>query len=118
MADFTNDDMMRMQRDAVRRVQEMNNRARHTLNHANSEIKKEAEKDKGEQSREGKEVTESKMLVPKQISKHLKGMNLGGLSSLLSKLNGDTAILICLGILLLTDEVDELLILALVYIMM
>lgn len=172
MAEYSRSDIERMQREAVRRVQEMQNRARRTVestnaaqagrsrteqvntrdshvhentsaspsnsredNRYNNERRESShggrkKEETGRESKEGNNVNTKRRTGGENTKRGknsgglLQSLNLGGipglgnLTSLVSNINGDTALLISLGLLLLSDDADELLILAIIYIMM
>lgn len=119
--DYSREEMNRLQHDAIRRVQEMNNRARRTLEQNGREPLREENRPlelppeplpKPPPHRQESDSLLS--FLPRQ----LKNLNFGSLSSLISKIDSDWAIIIAIGLLLLAEDTDELLLMALIYIMM
>lgn len=124
MADYTYQELMQMQSDAIKRVEEMQKRARTTagLDNSDSEIKKSPEKgDKKDEPRhvpmpEGylRKQEQSKNDAPKNQPqpKSLFNLKLGNGDI---EIDSDKALLLSLILLLAEEQADELLLTALVY---
>lgn len=132
MAELSGDRMRQMQRDAIRRVEDMQSRARQTLDRANMDLlhggeprEREEREENGNSPREnGNSPRESGNSgggggggILSDLGSMLSRLS-SGKSSISSLIDGDTAILIAIGLLLFTDGKDELLLLAIIYIML
>ena len=124
MADYTYQELMQMQSDAIKRVEEMQKRARTTagLDNSDSEIKKSPERgDKKDEPRhvpmpEGylRKQEQPKNVVPENQPqpKSLFNLKLGNSEI---EIDSDKALLLSLILLLAEEQADELLLTALVY---
>lgn len=113
MADYSYQDLMKMQNDAIRRAEEMQRRARQSVG---IERKQGAVKEEfSEKSRENTEET-------RHSSEHKNGTKLcdDKMKSVFGDLNidSDKALLLSLILLLSEEKADELLIMALIYMIM
>ncbi len=124
MADYTYQELMQMQSDAIKRVEEMQKRARTTagLDNDSPEMKKSPEKgDKKDEPRhvpmpEGylRKQEQSKNDTPKNEPQQKSLFNLK-LGSGDIEIDSDKALLLSLILLLAEEQADELLLTALVY---
>lgn len=128
--DYSRDDLFRMQQDALRRVQEMQDRARRTVEQTNSygipfdvpapsfrESRPEPEPESKPHPAfhaEPKQKPPPKLPTPDSAKKKggFPGLNIAGIN-----LTGDHALIISLLLLLYSEDADKTLILALLYIM-
>ncbi len=124
MADYTYQELMQMQSDAIKRVEEMQRRARTTagLDNGKQEIKKSPEQeDKREEPRhipmpEGylKKQEQPRNDTPKNQPQQKSSFNLK-LGNGDIEIDSDKALLLSLILLLAEEQADELLLTALVY---
>ena len=124
MAELSGDRMRQMQRDAIRRVEDMQSRARQTLDRANMDLlhggeprEREEREENGNSPRESGNSGGGGGGILSDLGSMLSRLS-SGKSSISSLIDGDTAILIAIGLLLFTDGKDELLLLAIIYIML
>lgn len=119
--DYSYNELMQMQEQAINRVREMQQRARKTAEESGdflaADIPVYSEPPETEEAFEEKPVLLPKKTVPPPAQK--KKPTLKGIGSLLEKVNleDDTALLLPLIILLAREGADEKLLLALLYIM-
>lgn len=114
---MTEFDMSRMQQDAVNRVREMQRRAKTSLETAKTKDTEKSERQKGSFSEKDRHseshgVQSTPAQKKNRVMDFLKIFNFGKLEE-----DSDRSLILLIIILLASDDCDELLILALVYLL-
>ena len=110
---YSNEEILAMQKDAIRRVNEMRRMSEEKLRQTAPPVQEEPKSSSGEEADPPKGSTAS-------ICGADTGQPTGGLTALLKSFGGDreTMLLLALLFLLIKEEADTSLILALVYILL
>ncbi len=101
---FSYDELVRLENEAMRRVKQINESERHTAKQINEKLSK---------NNKSEEIPKAKHTpMPANIAKPKNPFSPGGL------MNGDSALLMAIILLLSRENTDSILLLALVYVLM